>query len=220
MYETYESTEENYDDQMDEMQPDQSVIKFKPSERLAKMESGLPPNKKAYVRDGQVKKTLENTFIGSIKSRAAAIGWERADHEWQQMLAGPEADRLIDTFGENYKKFVTSPNGAEMANALESTIHSVFTKAGAETRHVGLGDVISMTTSLFRSEKMPYIVSLTGGLIISAVNKKNALASIHQFWEEVNKLLTIKNLNKNLQTSFDNMITAMNESAKKRVTIT
>lgn len=227
MDETCESsTDYNENDQIDEesngtdganeIKHGQCVVEFMPSERLTWMESSLPVNKKAFVADGKVKETMENTFENSINSRAAANGLRRAEREWKQMLAGPEADRLVDTFGGNFKKFVTSPNGVEMANTVTSTIHSLFAKAGAETRHSGVGDIISMVISLFRSPQMPEIVNLTGGLIISAVNKNNALAFINQYWKETQRLLATKNINRKVQIAFNNLFTLMNQLAKKQ----
>jgi hypothetical protein len=217
--------EQNEDNQIDEetngadgeIEIEQNqCVEFMPSDRLALVERSLPKNKKAFVGDGMAKKTLCNTFKESMKSRAATNGLENLEREWLTMIAGPEAERLVDTFGGNFKKFVTSPNGAEMANTVTSTLHSLLARAGAETRHSGLGEVISMIISLFRSPEMPEIVNLTGGLIISAVNKENGLAVIHQFWVEVQKLLDVKNVNRKVQTAFDNLLTTMNELAKKQ----
>lgn len=220
----YESTEDNADDGYVEDGDDeetsgngdvQHAVEYRPSERLAVAESELPAKKKAFVKDGRVKVTMKNAFVDSMNTGTAADGLRSADREWRLMLEGPEAGRLIDTFGNNFATFVASPNGAEMANAVASTVHTLLARAGAETRHAGLVDVATMTTSLFRSPLMPEIVNLAGGLILSAVNKNQALASVHQFWVETDRLLKTDNLNAKVNTLFENLTTAMASMAKK-----
>jgi len=147
----------------------------------------------------------------------AKDGFTNANHEWQLMLEGPEASRVIGTFGQNFNTIVDSNNAANMIKMLATTAHEMLATAGEAKISSGLSDIVSMTYSLFTSPKMPEVVNKTGQLVIDAVNKPGAALFTKTFWDEIKELLSVKNLNEKLKKNFSNLLFMMNSLSRKTI---
>ncbi|XP_025198376.1 uncharacterized protein LOC112596791 [Melanaphis sacchari] len=199
---------EGYDN-LEELPQEAVEFQYKPSMRLEKMEENLPNDAKKFVPEGKVKEVITNTFKNAMTTNQAKRGLAEAQEQWQLMLNGSEASRVIGTTGQNLKKIFTSPNGADMINMLVTTIHVLLTKGSEEKIGSGITNLISMTYALLTSDLMPDIVNKTGGLIITAVNKPRAPLFCKTYWNEVEKLLKDKKLNQKLNKYFTNTMSMM-----------
>lgn len=169
----------------------------------------LSGDEKEFIQDGKVKETAFRLFSESINGDVVKNGFAKVNHEWEMLVDGPEASRVIGTFGDNLSKIVTSARGAEIINTVATTAHILLSKAGEETRESGLSKILSMTFSLFTSPEIPDIVNKTGGLIVTAANKPKAPLFIKRFWEEMKIFMGEKELNAKLTRYFTNIMSIM-----------
>lgn len=190
----------------DEEEPQTDEFQYKPSQRLAEMEQNLPSSAQAVIPDGKVKEAITNTYMTAMNTDVAKTGLANIKHEWQLMLDGPEAPRVIGTFGQNFNKIFTSIEGADMANMLATTAHVVLARSGMQKMSPGLATILSSTYLLLTSDMMPEIVNKTGGLVITAVNKPKAPLFVKTCWDEINKILNDKNINGKLNKYFHNLV--------------
>lgn len=196
-------------------------FQYKPSKKLEEMEKNLSSNLKKFVKDGNVKETMTNTFLNSMNTDIAIDGLARLNRELQEMIHGPEAYWVIGTFGEDLNKIFTSSEGANVINLIASTIHVLLTKAGERNiEESGLGKLLSSLFSLCSSPKMPEIVDSTGELAIKIVNKPNAALVTKQYWSEWQKLLGIKDIDKKLSNYFVTLSALMKSLNNQRTKIT
>jgi len=173
------------------------------------MEDNMPDSDKAFVEVDKVKDTMTDTYASAMATDAATAGLAEANHEWQLMLTGPEASRLIGTFGQNFNTVVTSADAADMINMLATTVHILLAKAGEEKMSSGFSDIMSMTYSLFASPSMPDIINKAAGLVITGSNKSGATLFTKTFLKEIKKLFGEKNLCVKLNKYFANIMTMM-----------
>lgn len=183
------------------------------------MENNLSGDRKKFIQDGNVKETLINTFLNSMKTDVAVNGLEKLKKNLKKMINGPEASWVIGTFGENLNRVYTSREGAKIINMIASTIHVLLTKLGEKNvQESDLGKLSSSLFSLCSSPKMPDIVDKTGELAVAVVNKPNAALFIRQYWYEWQKLLKRKNLDKKINDNFNTvshlMVTLSNQKKK------
>jgi len=170
----------------------------------------MPKDKKELIKSGMVRGTMTDTFKNSMDTAVATEGLAKLNHEWELMIAGPEASRVIGTLGQNVNQMLTSPGGSEFISTAYTTAHVLLSKAGEETRTSGLGKILSMAFFLFTSPEMPEIVNKTGELIVTAVNKPDAPLFVRHFWDEVKQSLSDGNLNKKLDKCYGNIFSLMN----------
>eukprot|EP00102_Acyrthosiphon_pisum_P005538 XP_001950374.1 PREDICTED: uncharacterized protein LOC100160421 [Acyrthosiphon pisum] len=197
------------EDGFQQQEPETVPFQYKPSKRVEEMENNMPDSAKVFIGVGKLKDTMTDTYASAMATDAAKAGFADANHEWQLLLEGPEAARVIGTSGQNFNTIVTSTDGADMINMLATTVHVLLTKAGEQKMSSGLRDILSMTYSLFTSPNMPEIVNKAGGLVITAANKPNAPWFTKTYWDETKKLLSDKNLNEKLKKYFTNIISMM-----------
>jgi len=192
-----------------QQEPETVPFQYEPSKRVEEMENDMPESDKAFIGDGKLKATMMNTYASAMATDEARTGFSNANYEWQLVLEGPEAARVIGTSGQNFNTIVTSTEGADMINMLATTVHVLLAKAGEQKMSSGLRDIISMTYSLFTSPNMPEIVNMVGGLVITIANKPSAPLFTRTYWNETRKLLSDKNLNEKLKKYFANIISMM-----------
>lgn len=218
-YEYSFETEENADPTVkvyqdvqvkDNNQQKLQAYEFKPSKKLEEVEKNMPISAQAFIKDGKVEKTLKDTYASVIDTDVAKEGLKNVDHEWQLMLSGSEASRVVDTFGTDFKKIVTSPDARDMIRTMVTTVYVLLINVDKEKLDPGLGNIMSITYLLFTSPNMPEIINKACGLVITFVNKPDASLFAKKFWDELKKLLEINNLNKNLINYFNNTIFFMN----------
>lgn len=184
-------------------------FQFKPSKRLQEMEDMLSGEEKEFIQDGKMKETVTKLFLDSINTDVVRDGFAKANHEWQMLVEGPEASRVIGTFGDNLNKIVTSAGGAEIINTVAATAHILLSKAGEKVPESGINKILSMTFSLFTSPEIPDIVNKTGELVVTAADKSKAPLFIRRFWDEVNAFMGDKDLNSKLNMYFTNILSIM-----------
>ncbi|XP_015363814.1 PREDICTED: uncharacterized protein LOC107161780 [Diuraphis noxia] len=202
------------EDQQTQNSQEETEFQYKQSKWLEEMENNMTDSSEVFVEDGEEKEALTNTFTSAMATDVAKAGFTDANHQWQLMLEGPEASRVIGTFGQNFNSIVSSNNAANMINMLASTTHVLAATAGEAKMSSGLRDILSMMSSLFTSPNMPIIVNKVGLLVISTVNKPNGPLFSKTYWDEIQNLLSVKNLNEKLQKTFENLST-MTSSSKK-----
>jgi len=203
--------DENEQTQGAQEEPD---FQYKQSKWLDEMENNMPDSSKAFVADGKVEETLTDTFTSTMATDVAKAGFTDANNQWQSMLEGPEAFRVIGTFGHNFKTIVSSNDAANLIKILATTAHVLLTTAGEAKMSSGLRDIISTTYSLFASPNMPKVIEKSGKLVTSAVNKPGGPLFTKTFWDEIEKLLSVKNLNEKLKKNFANLLSIMNSLSK------
>lgn len=196
-------------DYQDEEEPQADEFQYTPSQRLAEMEQNLPSSAQAVIPDGKVKEAITDTYTTAMNTDVAKTGLADVKHEWQLMLEGPHASRVIGTVGQNINKIFTSTEGADMANMLATTVHVLLARSGMKKMNTGLATILLSTYSLLTSDMMPKIVNKTGGLVITAVNKPEAPLFVKTFWDEIQKILYEKNINTKLITYFKNIVSMM-----------
>jgi len=190
-------------------EPETAPFQYKPSKRVEEMENNMPESAKAFIGVGELKDTMTDTFASAMATDTAKAGFADANHEWQLLLEGPEAAKVIGTSGQNFNTIVSSNDGADMINMLATTVHILLAKAGEQKMSSGLRDIMSTTYSLFTSTNMPEIVNKAGGLVITLSNKPGAALFTKTYWNEIKKLLFDKNLNEKLKKYFANIISMM-----------
>lgn len=190
-------------------EPEAPVFQYKPSERLEEMEKNLSNHAKAFVNNGKVNLAMNAMYAKAMSTDVAIHGIDGVQHEWDLMLEGPEASRVIDSFGQNFHKVLTSVDGGNMINMLASTVHVLLSKAGESKMNSRLNEIMSLTYSMFTSLEMPTIINKASGLVITAANKPKALLFVKMYWEEMTKLMNVKNINLKLNKYFSNMISMM-----------
>jgi hypothetical protein len=189
--------------------PEEVQFQYMPSKRLEEMENNLPSSAQAFIPDGKVKETIINTFNSAMATDLARTGYENVQHQWQELINGPEAPRVIGTFGQNINKIFTSPEGSDMINMLATTTHVLLSKSGEEKMSAGLADLVSLTYSLLTSDLMPDIINKTGGLVITAVNKPRATLFTRTFWDGIRRVFSEKNINEKMNKYFTNIVSMM-----------
>ncbi|XP_060859638.1 uncharacterized protein LOC132936874 [Metopolophium dirhodum] len=200
---------EEDEQEVETQEPETAPFQYKPSKRVEEMENNMPDSAKVFIGVGKLKDTMTDTYASAMATDTAKAGLADADHEWQLLLEGPEAARVIGTSGQNFNTIFSSNDGADMINMLATTMHVLLTKAGEQKMSSGLRDIMSMTYSLFTSPNMPEIVNKAGGLVITIVNKPGAPMFTKTYWNETKKLLSDKNLNEKLKKYFANIISMM-----------
>lgn len=196
-------------------------FQYKPSERLNEMEKNLSGELKTFVKDGYVKETLTNTFSNSMKTDVATDGLAGLKQELQQTFNGPEAYRIFDDFGDDLNKIFTSRNGANIINMIASTVHVLLTNTGeTNIKESGLGKLLSSLFLLCSSSYMPQIVDKTGELVITMVNKPMAALFARQYWNEWQKMLNQKDLDKKLNNIFNSLSALMKSLHNQKTKIT
>lgn len=208
-----EGEEQEAQDQADyqdyEEEPQTEEFQYTPSQRLSEMEQNLPSGAQAVIPDGKVKEAITDTHKTAMNTDVAKTGLADIKHEWQLMLEGPHASRVIGTFGQNINKIFTSAEGADMANMLATTVHVLLARSGMQKTSPCLATILSSTYSLFTSDMMPEIVNKTGGLVITAVNKPKAPLFVKTYWDEIKKILNEKNINVKLNKYVNNIVSMM-----------
>jgi len=189
----------------DEEEPQTDGFEYKASQRLADMERELPSSAQALIPDGKVKEAYTDTYTTAMNTDVAKTGLANIKHECQLMIDGPEASRVINTFGQNINKILTSVEGAEMANILVTTAHVLLNRSGMHKMSPSLAAFLSSAYSLLTSNMMPDIVNKTGGLVITAVNKPKAALFVKTYWDEIKKILNEENINMKLINYFHNL---------------
>lgn len=193
---------------------EEADFQYKQSKWLEEMEKYMPYSSKAFVADGKVKETLTDTFIRTMATDVATAGFTKANSEWQLMLEGSEASRVIGTFGQNFNTIVDSNNAAKVIKMLATTAHVLLAAAGEAKVSSGFSDIMSMTFWLFTSPYMPEVVSKSGQLVIDAVDKPGAALFTKTFWDEISRLLSVQNLNEKLKKNFANLLSMMNSLSR------
>lgn len=196
-------------DYQDEEEPQTYEFQYKPSQRLAEMEQNLPSSAQAVIPDGKVKEAFTDTYTTAMNTDVAKTGLAKIKHEWQLMVEGPEASRVIGTVGQNVNKIFTSAEGADMVNMLATTAHVLLARSGMQKMHSGLATIIALTYSLLSSDVMPEIVNKTAGLAITAVNKPKAPLFVKTSWDEIMKIVNEKNIHVKLNKYFNNIVSMM-----------
>ncbi|KAE9543457.1 hypothetical protein AGLY_002257 [Aphis glycines] len=204
-----EQEAQNQADYQDEEEPQTDEFQYKPSQRLAEMEQNLPSSAQAVIPDGKVKEAFTDMYTTAMNTDVAKTGLANIKHEWQLMLEGPEASRVIGTVGQNINKIFTSAEGADMVNMLATTAHVLLARSGMQKMRPGLATIIALTYSLLKSDVMPEVVNKTAGLAITAANKPNAPLFVKTFWDEIRKIVNEKNINKKLNKYFNNIVSMM-----------
>jgi len=192
-----------------QQEPETVPFEYKPSQRVEEMENNMPESAKAFIEVGKLKDTMMDTYASAMDTDTAKAGLADAKHEWQLLLEGPEAAKVIGTSGKNFNTIVTSTDGADMINMLATTVHVLLAKAGEQKMSTGLRDIMSLTYSLFTSANMPEIVNKVGGLVITTANKPGAPLFTKTYWDETKKLLSDKKLNGKLKKYFANIMSMM-----------
>lgn len=168
------------------------------------------------VKDGHVKETIINTFNEAIASAVAQKQLAKLNSEWQVMIDGPEAPRVISTTSGNVREVMTSNNGSKFIITVFATVQALLTKAGERTTQGnGLGKLVSMVYNLLSLTNMPDIIKKTGTLIIKTAKKDNAALYIRQFWGEVKQCLSDQQLPAKLDRCFSNTMFLMKSYNKK-----
>ncbi|XP_026816888.1 uncharacterized protein LOC113556252 [Rhopalosiphum maidis] len=189
--------------------PQEVEFQYIPSKRVEEMETNLPSSAQAFIPDGKVKETFINTFNSAMATDLARTGYSDVQRQWQELINGPEAPRVIGTFGQNFNKIFTSPDGSDMINMLATTTHVLLSKSGEEKMSAGLADLVSLTYSLLTSNLMPDIINKTGGLVITAVNKPRATLFVRTYWDGIRRLFSERNLNDKMNKYFTNIMSMM-----------
>lgn len=170
----------------------------------------MPRNQKEMVKDGRVKETMINTFNKAIASAVAQKQLAKLNSEWQVMVDGPEASRVIGTTSGNVREVMMSQNGSKFIITAFATVQALLTKAGEEqSQSNGMGKLLSMIYNLLSLTNMPDIIKKTGTLIIKTAKKKNAALYVRQFWGEVKKSLSDEHLKAKLDRCFSNTMFLM-----------
>uniref|UniRef100_A0A2S2PH25 Uncharacterized protein n=1 Tax=Schizaphis graminum TaxID=13262 RepID=A0A2S2PH25_SCHGA len=189
--------------------PQAVEFQYMPSKRLEELENNLPSSAQAFIPDGKVKENIINTFNSAMATDLAKTGYGDVQRQWQALIDGPEAPRVFGTFGQNFNKIFTSPEGSDMINMLATTMHVLLAKSGEKKMSAGLADLVSLTYSLLTSDLMPDVINRTGGLVITAVNKPRATLFAKTYWFGIKRLLSVTNLNEKLNKYFANMLSMM-----------
>jgi len=176
---------------------------------LEEIENKLSNGKEKFVMNNAVKESITNEFSESMKTPEAQNGWENLKHQWDLMLKGSEASRVIGTVGDNFHTVVSSDEGANIINSLVSTLHMLLSKIGEKKSSSDLSTLLKTIFLLLASPEMPNVVNETGNLVISVANKENATPFVRQLFKEVNTLLKMKDLDCKLNKSFTNIILMM-----------
>lgn len=125
------------------------------------------------------------------------------------MLDGPEASRVVGTFGENLKKIMTTNRNANVINVVMSTGHELLRKIAVETRASGLETILQSMFAVAGSPNTPHIVNKIGQLTIMSVQKPRHSEFIKRFFDEICNLLEEKNVVEKMDNYFSNMISMM-----------
>jgi len=182
---------------------------YKPSVRLEEMENKLANGKEKFVPNSAVKESITNDFSESMKTPEAQNGWENLKRQWDLMLKGSEASRVIGTVGDSFYTVVSSDEGTNIINSLVSTLHMLLSKIGEKKTPSDLNTLLKTVFLLLASPEMPNVVNEIGNLVIRVANKENATPFVIQLFKEVNTLLRIKGLDCKLNKLFTNIILMM-----------
>lgn len=201
--------EEGDDEYEEEKEEEEHHFKYKPSESLREMENNLSMCEKEFVKDDMVKETMSNMLAKSMKTTVAQNGCANLKNQWKLMLEGPEASRVVGTFGENLKKIMTTNRDANIINVVASTGHVLLKKMAVETRASGLEKILSMMFLVSGSSNTPHVINKIGQLTIMSVQKPRISEFTKRFFDETCNLLKEKNISKKMDTYFSNMISMM-----------
>lgn len=214
----FEDEDESEADQDVESYRPQQSFQFIPSKKLKAIESKLSADQKAFIPEGKVRETMTNVYRNAMNTNVAVQGLKELNDQWDSMLNGPEASRVIGTFAQNFGKVVSSYESAKILDMLWNTMHMLLSKAGQETEAAGLGFIMSSLFELFELPNMPEVVNQAAGLIITTVNKPNAKLFIKQAFKEVQTMLKNKNLANEINMYFKTILAEMNnQKAPKKL---
>lgn len=202
-------TEEEEEEEVAAEAEEEDNFMYKPSKTLKEMENKLPTCEKEFVKDGMVKETLSNMFEESMKTTVAQDGLTKLNRQWMLMLEGSEASRVVGTFGENFKKIITSNSNANIINVVMSTLNVLLKKMAMEKRASGLNKILNMIFVLTGSPNMPNVINKVGSLTIMAVQKPNVPEFTRKLFDETYSLLNEKNISKKMDNYFSNVISMM-----------
>jgi len=195
-------------EKMEEVEETDDFI-YMPSITLKKMEDGLSTCDREFVKDGMVKETMTQVFWDSVNMPMAKAGWTPLCGQWQNMLEGPEASRVIGTFGMNFHKIITANKDTNIINVVASTVHGLLDKIAVENRATGLSKIMEMVFTLTEAANMPDIINKLGELTMTFVQKPKAQEFTRKFYTETFKLLNDKDLNNKINKYFSTIISMM-----------
>jgi len=192
-------------------------FEYMPSIRLMEMEKNLLPCEMVFVKEGMVKETIMNVFSESMTTPEAKGGSSLLIGKWKTLLEGPEASRVVDTFGKNFNKIITTNKDANILNVAASTVHTLLNKAAVENRATGLSTILKMVSTLIKSEKTPEAINKVGKLVIAFVQKSRVSEFTRKFFEETLSLLDEKNINNKLDKYFSTIISMMKSTKLQKL---
>lgn len=208
--------ESNVDDTGIDEEPVTGEFKFVPSMSLWEMETQLSGEEAKYVGKGKAKETLVKTFMDAVHTDVAKRGFDRMYENWQSLTRGPQAEMVFQHFGQNYKKILLSPKGANTIKTLTDIAYKILFDAADDKRGLGLIEVLKITYKMLAVNYMPDVVSHSGDLIVDAVDKENSYGCVKQFFIELNTLMKSPDLDKRLNKYFTNLKSMMKSMGSKK----
>lgn len=152
---------------------------------------------------------MTNMFKNSMKTDVAKDGVEKLNKKIQILNEGLESMRVVNSFSKNFREWAVSTDALDIIKILMTMMKNLLANTGKETRGIALTKMLQTAFNLLGSSKMPGIVNMTGGLVMTAVNKPGAPQFVIQCRKEINDLLGDKNLITKVNMSFKNMISIM-----------
>lgn len=189
-----------------------------PNTRLEDMENNLPEIEQQFIDNDKVKETMVNLYKNATEKEEVKNEIEKMNQQWQRLINGPEALRVIGTFGENFKQLGETTATADIFNMMLTTIHVLLREAG-EQKDTALSNLLTDAFTLLSSSKMPEIINKIGGVIITAVNKQNAPQFVVRYWIEIMNLIQKdKDLNNKITMLVNNTIAIMHFLYNQNIT--
>lgn len=148
----------------------------------------------------------------------AKNGWTDMKYQWNLMLEGPEASRMITQIGENLYTVFSTENSTKFINTVIAGIHIILSKIGNDKNNVQLEAVMQMIFKLATSPNITGIIDKTNYILMIAVNNENTIPIVKELFKGMNEVLDIKKVDKNLDNIFRHIRRLMKEYVDKNKT--